>query len=239
MKLQELSEFNPNTNGLSIVAKNSSRFINSLKHPLVRGISNLNRGTIVGSFDYQLNRKHRYNSSIEDLPVTVNVVSLTIRKDRKPRNSGQYTTELIDNWFEDMYGFRPRANGVFSFLLEDQSIIGEASYYGPAHIILPDNNARTIFGERVFDFYDHIKNEGIYDAIANPKKIDDLLSTVKWHVDGDFEKLGREEFIFTGDNYYVFDFVDQTGKSLTKQLTAEVLFRASTDIFRMLKDGHV
>lgn len=55
-----------------------------------------------------------------------------VRKDRRPRDSTKFAQTLIDNWFQENFGIKPRSQGVFCMgNIEDVKQYGHPAYLFP------------------------------------------------------------------------------------------------------------
>ena len=106
-----------------------------------------------------------------------------VRLDRKPRDSSIGFTEMMDDYLEGAFGWRPRTQG--TFVTSQQS---QASRYGKMYLVFPVGNFKFVWSKKykdTMDFFNTIKfkePQEMEDAIANEIKNfsnSDLPSAIK------------------------------------------------------------
>lgn len=90
---------------------------------------------------------------------------VTTRKDRKPLDVNELLHFITDAWFFDKFGIKAQSECVFS-----APDVRFAMRYGTACAILPRNNAKYIFSEKVHDLFHTFKNT-LIGSIADTSEI--------------------------------------------------------------------
>jgi len=75
------------------------------------------------------------------------------RTDRKPKDTGVYTHDLLDELFYDKFKWKPRSEGVFV-----TPSYSEANVYGRPYIFFPTNNFKYIWAPKIKDLYNELEN---------------------------------------------------------------------------------
>lgn len=91
-----------------------------------------------------------------------------VRKDRRPRDSSAYSHKLIDDWFYDNMGIRPRSQGAFC-----TGIPEIADTYGKIHYAFPIGNFDYLWGRWKVDTVESpsttrevLKGKPVHDTLA-------------------------------------------------------------------------
>lgn len=110
--------------------------------------------------------------------------TITVRKDRKPRDSGKFAHDLLDTYFLKKVGAKIRSEGLF--------VTGElraAAYYGHPYYIFPVGDFKFVWGDyKGTPVKDTLfATQNIHDLMqVSPKKDADkiaasVLDDVTWH----------------------------------------------------------
>lgn len=109
-------------------------------------------------------------------------------KDRKPRDSDPIASKLIDDWFEEHHGIRPRSQGLFC-----SGKINEARIYGTPVYTFPIGNFKYVWGVEKEDgnpmrdslfLSNMIKDRmRVSRAAEAPKIVAQIMDLVEWHTD--------------------------------------------------------
>ena len=78
---------------------------------------------------------------------------VTLRQDRKPRDTPLEIHDFIDNWFYKKFGIKARSNVIFCYL-----DVYKVSNYGKPHVIFPIGKYTAISSNRVNDLYDEVES---------------------------------------------------------------------------------
>ena len=111
------------------------------------------------------------------------ITLITTRKDRRPSLTRTPVHQVVDDWFNEHYGFRPRSAGLFSI-----GSMREAGSYGAPHFVLPVGDFKYVWGkyknilgwgdlagQPILDTYEvtsRIRGEGA--------AVDKVMSSVEW-----------------------------------------------------------
>lgn len=86
----------------------------------------------------------------------------SVRKDRNPKDTPKIVHDLVDDYFEDKFGYRPRSESVFTTGLKN-----EASRYGMVYLIFPIGKYKILWSSMVEDLYQKLENNiSLYLASA-------------------------------------------------------------------------
>lgn len=78
-------------------------------------------------------------------------IKITPYKNRKPKDTQPIIQEIIDDYLEEKFNWRPRSTGVFA-----SPIYGIAGEYGKQNVIFPFDGFEYIWSPRISDFYSDI-----------------------------------------------------------------------------------
>lgn len=77
-----------------------------------------------------------------------------VRKDRKPKDTNEGVSRIVDDMFYDKFGFRPRSQGLFCFGMPSRDpMFDDMVEFGIPYIIFPIGNPKFIWSPKVNDFY--------------------------------------------------------------------------------------
>lgn len=108
---------------------------------------------------------------------------ITTRKDRRPSLTRTSVHQLVDDWFNEHYGFRPRSNGLFTI-----GSMREALSYGAPHFVLPVGDFKYVWGKyKNIPEWKHLAGKSILDTYevtsrlrGKESAVDEVMSTVEW-----------------------------------------------------------
>lgn len=127
----------------------------------------------------------------------------TVRKNRHPRDSSPFAHRLVDDWFYEKFGIRPRSQAVFC-----SSSRSVAKAYGTVCYMFPVGEFKFIWGtlnEHNFILRDtRVLTRQIEDAMHTRKAekaketTDEVMCQVTWHTANfqEAQALGAEISIF-------------------------------------------
>jgi hypothetical protein len=112
----------------------------------IRGFIGLERGIKNGTLDSIGQKVNLVSSSkpLDEYGVEGYIVSR--RKDRKPRDTNVKLSQGVDQLLEDKFGWKPRAEGVFTF-----PVNGPADGYGDPWAVFPIGNFRYVWSPQIMD----------------------------------------------------------------------------------------
>jgi hypothetical protein len=91
---------------------------------------------------------------------------VTVRKDRKPRDSTPFVHGLLDTYFQKKFGVKVRSEGLFA--TGDKNA---ARLYGQLHYVFPVGDFKFVWGEH--------NGEAIYDTMRWARTIENLMRVSK------------------------------------------------------------
>ena len=131
------------------------------------------------------------------------VVLMSVRKDRKPRDTEQHIHALMDDWFDKKCGVRLRPEALFCSSSPDI-----ATQYGPLHYVFPAGSFRYFWAAGIEGIEPKYENRPLKDtlvlsgwikdrtrvkpALMAPEITDSILSRVKWKTGGLAQALEDE-----------------------------------------------
>ena len=158
-----------------LLSKNCSKFINELK------LNNENKEIFFRGFQ----------ENIEDIE------EITRRKGRNPKDLGIYTHNEIDSNLFDIFGWKPRSEGVFATV----GIALAKAYNTPSstfenrknpYIFFPIGDYSYVFNKDITDIYDTYDNECL-DIKWDEEDYRDMYYDVKDITDEDIEIMRQEK----------------------------------------------
>lgn len=135
-----------------------------------------------------------------------------VRKNRSPRDASRLAHEMMDDWFDEHLGIRPRSQGLFC-----TSIIQQAQDYGSPCFVFPVGSFKYVWG------VDKIGKKPIQDTLSVANRIyredltplpkdreharsiaDNVMQGVDWHTDSlkQAQEIGAEITLIC-DHYYL------------------------------------
>ncbi len=98
----------------------------------------------------QIKNKHLYRGT----KLSYNAFKAIPRKDRKPKDTPIEMQNLFDDIMQKLYGWKPRAQGVFV-----TGGISQAQVYGSVYEIYPIGKFKFIYASDVHDFFTEFRGE--------------------------------------------------------------------------------
>jgi len=111
--------------------------------------------------EYALTNKLLYRGTKTSRRETIsdNVYKIIPRNDRKPKDTDPSDQRSIDDLFEDIFGWRPRSEGVF---VSSSSTVAKS--YGKIYVFFPVNGYKYVWSPNYEDLYsDYFENKTLYD----------------------------------------------------------------------------
>lgn len=89
------------------------------------------------------------------------IYKIVPRKRRNPKDTDKETQKILDNLFNQRFGWKPRSHGIFAAGIES------ASYYGTPHGFFPVNGFDYIWSPKIDDLYNDFvtEYEGEYKTV--------------------------------------------------------------------------
>jgi hypothetical protein len=113
---------------------------------------------------------------------------ISIRKNRKPKDTPLIIHNFIDDLFYDKFGVKARSETMFCFTYNFYNTMDlyrknvlSMSYYGKPYFIFPIGNYKIIYNENIDDLYDdgfRLLSDKLYDKSLNLSK-DDIIFKFK------------------------------------------------------------
>lgn len=147
---------------------------------------------------------------------------IAVRKDRKPRNTPLGLHKVIDEWFNEHFGYRYRSNGLFC---TGDMITTE--FYGDLHIVFPIGNLSYVWSEKYMDLFtkmghhpEIIKYNDKFDWESKELQndIDAIMSVGNYHDTNLTKAISEISEIMIGCDYYYAIPIDALGGRYNKEL---------------------
>ena len=112
------------------------------------------------------------------------ITLITTRKDRRPSLTRTSVHQVVDDWFNAHYGFRPRSAGLFSI-----GSMREAGSYGAPHFVLPVGDFKYVWGKyKDIPQWGDYSGQSIIDTYEVTSRVrgkegaavDEVMSSVEW-----------------------------------------------------------
>lgn len=121
------------------------------------------------------------NHSMMDVngsPVKVSWMKRAVRSDRVPKNTWDEASEVVDTYFLDKFGWRPRSEGLFV-----TGSYSRADQYGIVYLIFPIGQFNFLWSPNVPDLYYQMPERGDVPPEQLVSYIDDRLDAAKFQTD--------------------------------------------------------
>ena len=123
------------------------------------------------------------------------IMKLSPRTDRQPRNTPKKVHDALDRYFLDEYGWKARSEGVFATRSGDH-----AGVYGPRWMIFPIGNYKYVWSRDIVDLFDEVLDLGALDY----EEIFDIMDEFVYSK-YDLADSGDSEVMFKCKNYYLIN----------------------------------
>lgn len=163
-----------------------------------------------------------------------------VRKDRKPKDTHEGVSRIIDDMFYDKFGFRPRSQGLFCFGMSSKNpFLDDIIDFGQSYVIFPIGNFKFIWSPQIDDFYVYMIKHSISKksvALTGDKSVS--MESWKWkYGKGAFEGTWKFQDI-------TIEVTDKKGMSqrtaierVMLEFTKEDITELPKDIYNKLYDG--
>ena len=127
------------------------------------------------------------------------------RSDRKPKDMQPYLHEILNNVFEEIFGWKARSEGLFV-----TTQISIANSYGQPYIIVPFDGFKFIWSAKISDLYNSVRRDGtIVNLYSKKEKLTNYIKEIikKNYKDSDLGSAMRSkhEIMLKCTKYYMID----------------------------------
>lgn len=153
----------------------------------------------------------------KDPKYSTQVMKGLVRKDRKPLDTGETVTDVIDDWFLEKFGYRARTQGLFAIVSSGNQRYATAHYGFPSLIGVP-GKFKIIYSPKVEDLTVEFTDNQIHAQTPKDKIIEYMESREYVIIDGKIPNdVGQCELMIVGaDEYYAFSPFNVEKRELVK-----------------------
>lgn len=134
-----------------------------------------------------------------------NVLEGKVRKDRRPTDTPEEISKMLDNWFESKFNVRYRAESLFCVGSKDL-----ARKYGKTYVIFPKGSFTycwsPVFGDL---FNENADAFSVHNTDLSQKVVDEILDSGEYQTKNIVEaisKYPKNEIMIDCDSYYALDY---------------------------------
>ena len=130
------------------------------------------------------------------------ITKMTPRSDRHPMSTSPRIQEILDQLFENKFGWKPRSSSVFC-----TTVYNTAQFYGEPNSIWPIGNFKFLWSDTITDMFTRVSDIGLFISITSDttKLEKELKKAVNTYSNKNLPKAlnSNSEIMIGCKNYYM------------------------------------